>query len=120
MLFLDNWSFGNSLGQNCYGVVRFESTPNFVVDDCKPFCNFNFVVVRIKSAPNFIVDDCKTFLQPNPSYLFVTLGLSQLKASQELDVFNFDNKFGFSGENWIRNILHLASNLGFVSHAELS
>ena len=47
--------------ESCVVVVRFESTPNFVVDDCKPFCNFNFVVVRIKSAPNFIVEDCNLF-----------------------------------------------------------
>ena len=37
----------------------FESTPNFVVYDCKAVCNYNFEVMRFESAPNFVVDDCE-------------------------------------------------------------
>ena len=40
-------------------VVRYESAPNFVVDDCKDVCNFTFVVIRFESASNFVVVNCK-------------------------------------------------------------
>ena len=40
-------------------VLRFESAPNFAVEDCRAVWNFTFVVIRFESAPNFVVDDCK-------------------------------------------------------------
>ena len=39
--------------------MRFESAPNFVVDDCEAVCNFTFVVMGFESAPDFVVDDRK-------------------------------------------------------------